>query len=83
MLWRRVRVHDDPGAKERLILTYAPLVKYVAGRMSAALPSHVEETDLISYGLMGLIAAVERFDPERSGEVRDLRGDPHQGLDHR
>ena len=65
MLWRRVRVHDDPGAKERLILTYAPLVKYVAGRMSAALPSHVEETDLISYGLMGLIAAVERFDPER------------------
>jgi len=65
MLWRRVRDHDDPGAKERLILTYAPLVKYVAGRMSAALPSHVEETDLISYGLMGLIAAVERFDPDR------------------
>jgi RNA polymerase sigma factor for flagellar operon FliA len=65
MLWRRVRDHDDSGAKERLILTYAPLVKYVAGRMSAALPSHVDETDLISYGLMGLIAAVERFDPER------------------
>ncbi len=65
MLWRRVRDHADTGAKERLVLTYAPLVKYVAGRMNAALPAHVEETDLISYGLMGLIAAVDRYDPAR------------------
>lgn len=65
MLWRRLKTHDDPAARDRLILTYAPLVKYVAGRMSSALPSHVEETDLISYGLLGLINAVERFDPSR------------------
>ncbi|MEQ8834416.1 MAG: RNA polymerase sigma factor WhiG [Miltoncostaeaceae bacterium] len=65
MLWRRFKAHEDPLARDRLILTYAPLVKYVAGRMSSALPSHVEETDLISYGLLGLINAVERFDPER------------------
>jgi RNA polymerase sigma factor for flagellar operon FliA len=65
MLWRRLKEHDDQHARDRLILTYAPLVKYVAGRMSAALPSHVEETDLISYGLLGLISAVERFDPKR------------------
>jgi RNA polymerase sigma factor for flagellar operon FliA len=65
MLWRRLKQHDDPRARDRLILTYAPLVKYVAGRMSAALPAHVEETDLISYGLLGLIGAVERFDPDR------------------
>lgn len=63
MLWRRFKAHADNGAKERLILTYAPLVKYVAGRMSSALPAHVEEKDLISYGLMGLMGAVEPDDP--------------------
>ena len=47
------------------MLAYAPLVKYVAGRMSSGLPSHVEEADLISYGLLGLISAIERFEPER------------------
>jgi RNA polymerase sigma factor for flagellar operon FliA len=40
-------------------------VKYVAGRMSSGLPAHVEEADLISYGLIGLINAIERFDPDR------------------
>jgi RNA polymerase sigma factor for flagellar operon FliA len=65
MLWKRYKERDDVQAKERLILTFAPLVKYVAGRMNSHLPGHVEETDLISYGLMGLIGAVERFDPAR------------------
>jgi RNA polymerase sigma factor FliA len=65
MLLRRFKANGDPLARERLILTYAPLVKYVAGRMSSALPGHVEERDLISYGLVGLIGAVERFDPQR------------------
>jgi RNA polymerase sigma factor FliA len=64
-LWRRFKRHNDQIARDHLILTYAPLVKYVAGRMSSALPAHVEETDLISYGLLGLISAVERFDPDR------------------
>lgn len=64
-LWRRYKAHEDPIARDRLILTYAPLVKYVAGRMSSALPAHVEETDLISYGLLGLIGAVKRFEPDR------------------
>ena len=47
------------------MLAYSPLVKYVAGRMASGLPAHVDEADLISYGLGGLIAAVERFEPER------------------
>jgi RNA polymerase sigma factor for flagellar operon FliA len=47
------------------VLAYSPLVKYVAGRMASGLPAHVEEADLISYGLLGLISAVERFEPER------------------
>ena len=67
-LWRRYKDHGDPRARERLVLAYAPLVKYVAGRMSSGLPAHVEEADLISYGLLGLISAIERFEPER--EIR-------------
>ena len=64
-LWRRYKDDRDEKARERLVLAYAPLVKYVAGRMSTGLPSHVEESDLISYGLLGLISAIERFQPER------------------
>jgi RNA polymerase sigma factor for flagellar operon FliA len=64
-LWRRYKEDGDERARERLVLAYAPLVKYVAGRMSSGLPAHVEEADLISYGLLGLISAIERFDPGR------------------
>ena len=64
-LWSRYKADDDQRARERLVLAYAPLVKYVAGRMASGLPSHVEEADLISYGLLGLISAIERFEPER------------------
>jgi RNA polymerase sigma factor for flagellar operon FliA len=64
-LWHRYQEDGDQKAWERLVLTYSPLVKYVAGRMASGLPAHVEEADLISYGLVGLISAVERFDPDR------------------
>jgi RNA polymerase sigma factor for flagellar operon FliA len=64
-LWRRYKDSADPRSREQLVLAYSPLVKYVAGRMSTGLPAHVEESDLISYGLLGLISAIERFDPER------------------
>jgi RNA polymerase sigma factor for flagellar operon FliA len=47
------------------VVAYSPLVKYVAGRMSSGLPAHVDEADLISYGLGGLIFAIERFDLSR------------------
>jgi RNA polymerase sigma factor FliA len=64
-LWRRFKEDGDERARERLVVAYSPLVKYVAGRMASGLPSHVEEADLISYGLLGLIGAIERYDPER------------------
>ena len=64
-MWRRYKDNGDPHARERLVLAYSPLVKYVAGRMASGLPAHVEEADLISYGLLGLISAIERFDPAR------------------
>ncbi len=64
-LWRRCKEDGDERARERLVVAYSPLVKYVAGRMASGLPSHVEEGDLISYGLIGLIGAIERYDLER------------------
>ncbi len=65
-LWRRFKEFGDGGARDQLILAYSPLVKYVAGRMGTGLPAHIEEGDLISYGLLGLIGAIERFDLERN-----------------
>ena len=64
-LWRQYRRTKDQAIRDRLILTYAPLVKYVAGRLGSGLPAHVDEGDLVSYGLLGLIGAIERFDPDR------------------
>jgi len=64
-LWRRYKRDDDERARERLVVAYSPLVKYVSGRMASGLPAHVQEADLISYGLGGLISAIERFELER------------------
>ena len=64
-LWQRYKEDGDERARERLVVAYSPLVKFIAGRMASGLPAHVEESDLISYGLLGLIGAIERFDLER------------------
>jgi RNA polymerase sigma factor for flagellar operon FliA len=64
-LWRRYQTAGDERARERLVVAYSPLVKYVAGRLASGLPTHVDEADLISYGLIGLISAIERFEPDR------------------
>ena len=64
-LWREFRKSQDKAIRDRLILTYAPLVKFVAGRLGSGLPAHVDENDLVSYGLLGLIGAIERYDPDR------------------
>ena len=64
-VWSSYKKTGDEKAREQLVLAYSPLVKFVAGRMSSGLPAHIEESDLISYGLLGLIGAIERFDPQR------------------
>jgi len=64
-LWLQYRRTKDQALRDRLILTYAPLVKYVAGRLGSGLPAHVDEGDLVSYGLLGLIGAIERYEPDR------------------
>lgn len=64
-LWTSFKTDGDQSAREHLILHYSPLVKYVAGRVSANLPQTVENADLISYGIFGLIDALEKFDTDR------------------
>lgn len=63
--WAAYKEDGDPLARETLILNYSPLVKYVAGRLSSNLPQNVDTSDLISYGVFGLIDAIEKFDIER------------------
>lgn len=64
-LWEDFKASEDPQLRERLILHYSPLVKYVAGRVGAGLPRSVDQNDLASYGLFGLIDAIDKFEPDR------------------
>ena len=64
-LWERFKATGDEQAREGLILQYSPLVKFVAGRVGVGLPRNVEQSDLVSYGIFGLIDAIDKFDLER------------------
>ena len=65
-LWVDFKATGDQSLRERLILHYSPLVKYVAGRVGVGLPPNIENADLVSYGIFGLIDAIEKFDLERA-----------------
>ena len=67
-LWVSYKEEASPQAREKLIVHYAPLVKYVASRVATGLPANVEQADLVSYGIFGLIDALEKFD--RSREIK-------------
>ena len=56
---------EHNAEREQLILEHLPQIKYIAQRVSAKLPSHVDVKDLISSGVLGLLAAIEKFDPNR------------------
>jgi RNA polymerase sigma factor for flagellar operon FliA len=64
-LWGEYKADAADEARERLILHYSPLVKFVAGRVAAGLPQSIEQADLVSYGIFGLIDAIDKFDPGR------------------
>ena len=64
-LWERYRRTGDSEVREQLILQYAPLVKYVAGRVGVGMPNNVEHADLVSYGIFGLMDAIEKFDLDK------------------
>src|SRR5438093_7242891 len=64
-LWHRCKETAAQDAREQLIIHYSPLVKYVASRVATGLPANVEQADLVSYGIFGLIDALEKFDLAR------------------
>ncbi len=64
-IWHEFRETRDPALRNRLVLQYAPLVKYVAGRLRTRMPDSVEQDDLVSDGVLGLMDAIERFEPAR------------------
>ena len=64
-LWQDYLTSKSPATREAIILKYAPLVKYVAGRVAIGLPSNVEFDDLVSFGVFGLMDAIEKFDLSR------------------
>jgi len=69
-LWSRFRSKNDAAARENLILKYMGLVKYVVDRLSMRPPSTIEYNDLYSCGIIGLVSAVDRFDPSRGNKFQ-------------
>ena len=67
-IWHAFKSSGDVDARERLILQYAPLVKYVASRVATGLPASVDQADLVSYGMFGLIDALQKFEPGRGNK---------------
>ena len=64
-LWAEYKDTGEKPARDRLIVHYSPLVKYVGGRVAAGLPQNVDQSDLVSYGIFGLIDAIDKFDTSR------------------
>jgi RNA polymerase sigma factor for flagellar operon FliA len=64
-LWANYKQARSRELRDKLIIQYSPLVKYVAGRVGVGLPRNVEQSDLVSFGVFGLIDAIEKFDPAR------------------
>lgn len=64
-VWAEYQRTREPDLRNRLVVQYSPLVKYVAGRMRSRLPHSVDQDDLVSDGVLGLMDAIERFDPAR------------------
>ncbi len=85
MHWDRWLRRRQMSSRDHLIVHYSPLVKFIAGRVGAGLPSSVDPGDLISYGVFGLIDAIERFDPDQGVKFETfagprIRGSIYDGL---
>ena len=66
LAWDEYKASGAAQARDQLILHYSPLVKYVAGRVAVGLPANIEQADLISYGIFGLIDAIDKYDRTRN-----------------
>jgi RNA polymerase sigma factor for flagellar operon FliA len=69
-VWTEFKATGSPELRNRLVVQYAPLVKYVAGRLRSGLPQNVDTNDLVSEGVFGLIDAIEKFDLARGLEFQ-------------
>ncbi len=65
-LWSEFKETGAQTLRNQLIIYYSPFVRYIASRVLAGLPQHFDEEDLVSYGIIGLIDAIERFEPDRN-----------------
>lgn len=64
-LWERYKKEQSADIREYFIVKYAPLTKYVAGKISNSLPNHVEFEDIVGYGVFGLLDAIDKYDPDK------------------
>ncbi|MDR1411269.1 MAG: RNA polymerase sigma factor WhiG [Spirochaetaceae bacterium] len=64
-LWINYRQNRDPKIRENFVKQYAPLVKYVAGKVAVGMPHNVEFDDLVGFGVFGLLDAIDKFDPDK------------------
>ena len=64
-LWRKYRETGDQSIRDAIVRQYAPLVKYVAGKISVGMPQNVDFDDLVGFGVFGLFDAIEKFDPDK------------------
>ncbi|MDR2740305.1 MAG: RNA polymerase sigma factor WhiG [Treponema sp.] len=64
--WQEYRQKRDPKIREMFIKQYAPLVKYVAGKVAVGMPHNVEFDDLVGFGVFGLLDAIDKFDPDKN-----------------
>ena len=83
--WQRWLRRGNLAAHDHLIVSYSPLVKFIAGRVGAGLPASVDPGDLVSSGVLGLIDAIERFDPNQGVKFETfatprIRGAIYDGL---
>jgi len=63
--WREYRRNRDESLRQELIIKYLPLVKYLAGRLAVKLPPGINQEDMESYGVFGLMEAIDKYDPEQ------------------
>jgi RNA polymerase sigma factor for flagellar operon FliA len=64
-LWRKFKKTKDPAIRDTFVKQYAPLVKYVAGKIAVSMPHNVEFDDLVGFGVFGLFDAISKFDPDK------------------
>ena len=61
---------QDPVSQEDMVLKYSPLIKFVAHRLAMRLPTHISVQDLISAGVIGLMDALSKYDPNKGVEFK-------------